>query len=92
MPMILADHHLRDFDTWVEIFAANPPPSVGRWRLFRGIDDANRVYVIGEIRDSDVKDVQDYFASEKMQKVFKEVNQGSTIPLEFVWLEEVTPG
>jgi hypothetical protein len=92
MPMILADHHLKDFDTWVELFTANPPPNVGRWRLLRGIDDPNRVYVIGEVEDSDVNDVRHYFASEKMQKVFEKVNEGSTVPLEFVWIEEVSPG
>ena len=92
MPMILADHHLKDFDNWVELFTSNPPPNTGQWRLFRGIDDPNRVYVIGEVADSEVKAVQDYFASEKMQKVFEAVNQGSTAPLEFVWLEEASPG
>ena len=92
MPIILADHHLKDFDTWVELFTTNPPPNMGQWRLFRGIDDPNRVYVVGEIGDSDVKGVQDYFASEKMQKVFEKVSEGSTAPLEFVWLEEVSPG
>ena len=92
MQTILVDHHLKDFDAWVKLFTSNPPPNMGQWRLLRGIADPDRVYVIGEVEDADVKGVRDYFGSEKMQKVFESVNEGSTVPLEFVWLEEVSPG
>ena len=92
MPMLLADHHLKSFDTWIELFKTNPPPKAGRWRLFRGTDDPNRVYVIGDIGDSDIESVRAYFASDKMQNVFEAVNEESTSPIEFVWLEEVSPG
>jgi hypothetical protein len=92
MPIIVVDHHLKDFETWLEIFSANPPPDLGSWRLIRGIDDPNRVRVIGEMSDSEVDGVKDYFASERMQKVFKQVNEISTSPLEFVWFNDVTPG
>jgi hypothetical protein len=92
MAVVVADHHLKDFDAWLELFSANPPPNVGRWRLFRGADDPNRVHVVGEMDASEVKAVKDYFASEKMQGVFAQVNGISTHPIEFTWFEEATPG
>lgn len=92
MPIIVVDHHLKDFDTWFEIFSANPPPDIGSWRLLRGTDDPNRVRVVGEMSASEVEGVNDFMGSEKMQKVFTRVNEMSTSPLEFVWLDDVTPG
>ena len=91
MPIIVADHHLKDFDKWLEMFSDNPPPDMGKWRLLRGADDPNRVRVVGEISLSEVDGVKDYFASDRMQKVFKQVNEISTTPIEFVWFDDVTP-
>ena len=92
MAVLVVDHHLKDFDTWFEVFSANPPPNIGRWRVARGIDDPNRVHVVGEMDASEVEDVKSFMASEAMQKVFAQVNEASTSPLEFTWLEDVTPG
>ena len=92
MAILVVDHHLKDFDSWFEVFSANPPPSIGRWRVARGIDDPNRVHVVGEVDASEVEDVKSYMASEAMQNVFAQVNEASTSPLEFTWLEDVTPG
>ena len=92
MAVLVVDHHLKDFDTWFEVFSANPPPNIGRWRVARGIDDPNRVHVVGEVAASEVEDVKSYMASEAMQNVFARVNEASTSPLEFTWLEDVTPG
>ena len=69
MPVVVFDHRLKDFDTWFELFSANPPPKIGRWRLARGIDDPNRVHVVGEMDASEVEEVKNFFASEKMQAV-----------------------
>ena len=91
MPIIAVDHQLKDFDAWFEIFRSNPPPDVGKWRIIRGMDDPNRVRVVGEITASEVEDVKDFMDSEKMQKVFSQVNEMSTSPLEFVWFDEVAP-
>lgn len=92
MAVLVIDHHLEDFDAWFEVFSANPPPNIGRWRVARGIDDPNRVHVVGEMDASEVEDVKSFMASEAMQKVFARVNEASTSPLEFTWLEDVTPG
>ena len=92
MPTLVVDHHLKDFDAWFEIFMANPPPHVGEWRVARGIDDPNRVHVIGVIDESDVDAVKEHLGSEQMQKVFSQVNDNSNKPIEFVWLEDVSPG
>ena len=91
MALVVVDHHLKDFDSWLEIFSANPPPDMGRWWVARGMDDRNRVYVIGEVQESEVDPVKSFLASDRMQKVFAEVNEVSTSPIEFVWLEDVTP-
>jgi hypothetical protein len=91
MPFLVAIHRLKDFDEWIKLFKANPPPKVGRWRLTRGIEDRNRVHVVAEVQASDVKAVKDFIASDHMQDVFRRVNAMSTTPLEFVWLEELTP-
>ena len=91
MAIVVVDHHLKDFDSWFEAFLANPPPDIGRWWVARGTDDRNRVYVIGELQDSDVDAAKSFFSSDRMQKVFAEVNEASTTPIEFVWLEDVTP-
>jgi hypothetical protein len=91
MPVALAIHHLKDFDAWIKIFKENQPPPVGRWRLFRGAEDRNRVHVVGELAASEVQTVKDFLASARMQEVFKRVNAISTAPIEFVFLEELTP-
>lgn len=92
MAIFVADHHLKDFAAWLELFKVNPPPAIGRWRLLRGSDDPNRVRVVGEVDDSEVGNVKKYLASEQMQEVFKKVNeQLSTSPVEFVWFEDITP-
>jgi hypothetical protein len=57
----------------------------------RGTDDHNRIHVVGEVAASEVKTVKDFIASTHMQEIFKQVNAMSTAPLEFIWLEEVTP-
>ena len=88
MPVLIADHHLKDFDAWFQLFSANPPPQIGSWRLLKGVDDSNRVYVIGDVDASEVNAVNDFLASEKMQPVFAQVNEMSTAPIEFVWLDD----
>ncbi len=92
MPTLVVDHHLKDFDSWFDIFKANPPPEFGQWRVARGIDDPNRVHVTGMIDQSEVDALKEFLGSEHMQKVFAEVNEHSTQPIEFVWFEDVTPG
>ena len=91
MPTLVIDHHLKDFDAWVQLFAENPPPQHGRWRVIRGIEDPNRAYVIGEIAEDEVDAVKAHIGSPEMQRVFEEVNAASTAPLEFVWLEDAAP-
>jgi hypothetical protein len=58
--------------------------------LTRGIDDRTG-YVVGEVAASEVKDVQDFVNSQRMHGVFRRVNEMSTLPVDFIWLEEVTP-
>ena len=60
--------------------------------MLRGTEDPNRVYVIGEMEASEVDGVKEFFGSDKMQTAFEQVNDMSTAPLEFVWLDDVTPG
>jgi hypothetical protein len=91
MPVTVAIHRLKNFDEWIKIFKENPPPPVGRWRLLRGTDDRNRVHLVGELAASEIQTVKDFLASERMQDVFKRVNAMSTAPIEFVWLDELTP-
>ena len=91
MPVVVFDHHLKDFDQWFELFSANPPPAIGRWRLARGIADRNRVHVVGEMEASDVDGVKDFFASEKMRAVLSKADEMSTTPIETIWLDDVTP-
>ena len=92
MPLLVADHHLKNFDDWLKLFASNPPPPLGKWRLLRGADDPNRVYVIGEVEDSEVDGVNEWASSEQMQNIFGQVNEMSESPLEIVWVNDVTPG
>lgn len=92
MPTVIVDHHLKDFDSWFAIFKTNPPPELGEWRVARGTDDPNRVHVIGVIDESDVSAVKEHLNSERMQAVFAQVNEASTKPVEFIWLEDVSPG
>jgi hypothetical protein len=91
MATLVIIHHLKDVDEWTKLFKANPPPPVGRWRLLRGTDDRNRVHVVGDVAASEVKTVKEFVESERMKDVFRSVNAMSTAPLEFVWLEELTP-
>jgi hypothetical protein len=91
MPIAVIDHKLRDFDAWFALFSANPPPSVGTWRLVRGIDDPNRVHVVGRMDTSEVDAVKEFFATEKMSSVLEQANEMSTTPLEWIWLDEVKP-
>ena len=91
MATLVIIHHLKDVDEWIKLFKANPPPQVGRWRLLRGTDDRNRVHVVGEVAASEVSAVKKFVASDRMKDVFQRVNAMSTAPLEFVWLEELTP-
>ena len=91
MPVVVIVHRLKNFDEWIKIFKADPPPKVGRWRLLRGSDDHNRVHVVGDVAASEVKVVNDFLGSPHMQDVFKRVNAMSTAPLEFVWLDELAP-
>lgn len=92
MAIIVADHHLKDFDAWFELYKANPPPHVGNWSVARGVDDPNRVHVVGVMEASEVGAVKEFMASEQMQEAFAQVNAMSTAPLVFTWFEDVTPG
>ena len=91
MATLVIIHHLKDVGEWTKLFKANPPPPVGRWRLLRGTDDRNRVHVVGDVAASEVSAVKEFVGSERMQDVFRRVNAMSTVPLEFVWLEEPIP-
>ena len=91
MATVVIDHQLKDFDTWFKLFASNPPPAVGKWRLERGTDDPNRVHVVGMMDASEVDSVKDFFSSEKMQAVLSQAGEMSIRPIEWIWLEEVTP-
>jgi hypothetical protein len=72
------------------LFKSNPPPKVGRWRVLRGSEDRNRVHVVAELMASEVKEVKDFIRSKHMQDVVKQVNDMSTAPMEFIWLEELS--
>ena len=63
MPVVVVVHRLKNFDEWIKIFKADPPPKVGRWRLLRGSDDSNRVHVVGDVAASEVKVVKDFLGS-----------------------------
>ena len=91
MPVVVVVHRLKNFDEWLKVFKADPPPKIGRWRLLRGSDDRDRVHVVGEMAASEVKAVKDWIKSQHMQDVFKRVDAMSTAPLEFIWLEELAP-
>ena len=92
MPVLVFDHRLKDFDTWFELFSANPPPAIGSWRIARGIDDPNRVHVVGEMEASEVDAVKEFFTSEKMTAILNQANELSTTPIEWIWLDPLTPG
>ena len=49
MPVVVVVYRLTNFDEWLELFEANPPPKVGHWRVVRGMHDRNRVHVVGEV-------------------------------------------
>ena len=91
MPVVVAVHRPKNFDEWFKLFKCNPPPKVGRWRVLRGSEDRNRVHVVAELASSEVQDVKDFMQSKQMQNVFKQVNDMSTVPIEFIWLEELSP-
>jgi len=84
MPVVIAIHRLKNFDEWFKLFKSNPPPKIGR-----GIEDRNRVHVVAELTASEANDVKEFIQSKHMQDVFKQVNDISTAPIEFIWLEEV---
>ncbi len=44
---------------------------------------------MAELSASEAKEIKDFIQSKHMQDVFKQVNEISTAPVEFVWLEEV---
>ena len=95
MPVVVVVHRLANFDEWlelfIELFKANPSPKVGRWRVFRGMKDRNRVHVVGEVASSELKAVEDFLGSQYVRDVFKRVNALSTTPPENLWLEELAP-
>ena len=91
MPVLVAVHRLKNFDDWLKLFQSHPPPKLGRWRVLRGSEDRNRVHVVAELASSEVQDVKDFMQSKQMQNVFKQVNDMSTVPIEFIWLEELSP-
>jgi hypothetical protein len=86
MSVLLAVHRVKNFDDWFKLFKSNPITKVGRWRVLRGSEDRNRVYVVAELAASEVKDVKDFIQSKHMQDVFKQVSDMS----EFIWLEELS--
>jgi hypothetical protein len=90
MPVVVAVHRLKNFDEWFKLFKSKPAPKVGRWRVLRGTEDRNRVHVVAELAASEVKDVKDFIQSKHMRDVFKQVNDMSTTPIEFIWLEELS--
>ena len=91
MPVMIADHQLNEFDEWFALFRESPPPSIGTWRLLRGTDDPNRVYVIGEVADSEVSEVNAFFETDKMRAVLGKANDMSKRHMDIVWLNEVKP-
>ena len=90
MPVVVAVHRPKNFDEWFKLFKSNPPPKVGRWRVLRGSEDRNRVHVVAELAAAEVKDVKDFIQSKHMQDLFKQLNDMSTAPTEFIWLEELS--
>ncbi|MGI9571160.1 MAG: hypothetical protein ACR2PH_15815 [Desulfobulbia bacterium] len=88
---MIGDHQLNDFDEWFALFRESPPPSIGTWRLLRGSDDPNRVYVVGEVSESEVSEVKAFFDSDKMKAVLAKANDMSQRPMEILWLNEVKP-
>ena len=92
MPVVVFEHHLKEFEPWFELFSSNPPPEVGRWRLVRGMDDPNRVHVVGEVDASEVEDVKSLFETGKMKDVIAQANELSTTPITMTWLDDVKPG
>jgi hypothetical protein len=92
MAMLIADHHLKDFDAWFAIFSRNPPPDIGTWKMWRGTDDPNRVFITAEGSDAEIEAIKELFATDEWQAVFKGVNEMSTAPMEFNWLEEPPHG
>lgn len=91
MPTFVADHHLKNFDEWLKLFKANPPPPVGRWRVVRGIDDPNHVFVVGDVDEASVQKVNDFWHSERMTEIIRKVDAMSTAPLKSAWFNELPP-
>jgi hypothetical protein len=92
MPIFIADRRLKNFDDWIGVFKANPPPPVGQWRLTRSADDPNRVVAIGEVAASDVETVKTFLGSDRMQAIFRQVNAMSTAPNRtFLMIEQFSP-
>lgn len=55
------------------------------------MDDPNRVRVVAEVEPSEVADVKRCIESAEMQNVLSKVNEMSTAPVEFIWLDNVRP-
>ena len=91
MPVMIGDHHLNNFEEWFPLFLENPPPPIGKWRLLRGADDPNRVYVIGEVSETEVSEINAYFETDKMKAVLAKANDMSRRPMEILWMNEVKP-
>lgn len=91
MPVLIADHQLKDYDAWFAAFTANPPPKIGRWRVLRGTDDPNHVRVVAEMEPSEVGAVKQFLDSDEMRDAFNKINEISDAPIKFVWLDEVKP-
>ncbi len=53
------------------------------------MEDPNRVHVVAELTALEAKELKKFIQSEQMQDVFKQVNDISTAPIEFIWLEDV---
>lgn len=90
MPTLVHDHHLKNFDEWIKLFKANRPAApIGRWRVLRGVDDPNRVFVVVDAEAAEVAKVNDYFRTDRMKEVIRQVNEMSTVPLATAWFENL---
>jgi len=87
MPTIIVDHRLKSYDAWLKIYSDYPPPAIGTWKVLRGRDDPNRVFVIGEFDASEVDAVNEWAALEQTQETFAKVNDISEAPIDVVWTE-----
>ena len=89
MPVVVVVHRLKNFDEWLKLFKADPPPKVGRWRVARGSEDRNRVHVVAELTASEVKDVKDFMQSKHMQD---DAGNSPDRITSTILLDELSPG